>query len=90
MGANERAESDLSVRIAASVGPNETAVGGPDEVASGAGPRASAAPASDARRHALTTVDAALRLAVKHAVDSGDYESAAAVLGVLKRRSDGS
>jgi hypothetical protein len=37
-----------------------------------------------------TTVDEALRLAVKLAIDGGDYERAAEVLGVLKLRFDGS
>jgi hypothetical protein len=36
-----------------------------------------------------TTVDGALRLAVKLAIDGGDYERAAEVLGILKRRRDG-
>ena len=92
MGPNERAESDLSVRIAASVGPNETAVRELDETAfeAGASPR-SGRPTSDMLGGRVpTTVDEALQLAAKLAIDGGDYERAADVLGVLKRYCDGS
>ena len=91
MGANERAESDLSIRIAASVGPNETVVRKPDETASETGPpQRLSRPTSDTPGRVPTTVDEALRLAVKLALDGGDYERAAEVLGVLKRHCDGS
>jgi hypothetical protein len=108
MGAKERAESDLSVRIAASVGPNETAACGSDEIASAAGsspqyrrppsdtpgrvptkarcPGGSGENGSEALGLVPLTVDEALRLAVKLAVDGGDYERATDLLNVLKGR----
>jgi hypothetical protein len=77
-GRNVRAESDPSVRIATAVGPN----------AAGA-LKGSERPLDVVPAGQDATVEGALRLAVKIAVDRGDYKRAAEVLELLQRRPSG-